>query len=1314
MSYEQKRNLAIKMAENPKLYGSGTNNGVHEVQCNITIGYGYDITVRNFTEATRVFINGFITDPSKQITERQWAIMKAKSSGTAIDFPSDPIIHGKIVDTTQKKSVENIIGEDSYNLTISPISMTESEATNMLNAVVQNYEDALTSVLAEYHLSMHNNDQRAALISMMYNIIGGTATGIALKIKSKFPSTLSQLKVYLSSDSTDQERALARAQIWYEIRYNTNNNSADIAPGIAKRRYYESEIFGLYEGSNATDEEARATYIVYHNNYNKITKYDGDYGHKIQDARIDYETEISDLKQSLSPATEYLNNVYSLPLGGAKYNWNEITVIKEGTKDGQNFGYKEDGQLIIGQKTVQNDIIGTVYNDVIYGGDVSDVLNGGQGDDILSGGKAQDILWGGAGKDSLYGGIGNDTLYGEEGDDILFGEEGDDILEGGTGNDVLYGGEGNDILNGGLGNDKMYGGIGDDIYKLSQGNDHIIDEAGDYDVVELSGDFKYVTHKGKLIFFDKKTGARTFVDQGKIEAVKIGDKYIANPTIQEGVGHAVGNYTTEDDVRDIYGENAHVTVLGKHANKDFITYIEYYPTFYGNNFTFSFEGLTAEQASKVRMTCLSAEENIWEITCSWYSFAYEGDISRRLALIKGYSNVSGDDGDETQTSSCPVSQISGLGDNNNIYFFGFDNTDREIVDLYGAEDMIILSKKISRTDITFLREGADLIIALSNGAKMTVKNGALYDSSSFVEKIRFNNGIDTDINLIDIVPELEYHGTDGNDNMQGGSRGDRIFGGAGDDHISGKGGNDIIFGGDGNDSIFVEGGDNYLYGDGGDDLIEGSWGNDHIYGGDGNDTLRGYGGDDYLDGGAGDDIIQKWGGGNDTYRFGFGYGHDLIDTQQYSGQETIEMAPEIKAEDLSFSRVDGNLVITLTDGSSLTVYKGLNYTSNFFVEKIHFANGVDEDIDLLQLVPTLPIYCGDNDDNLNGDVFDNTIYGGAGNDYLFGANGNDFLYGEEGNDTLKGGEGDDYLDGGFGDDVLEGGNGNDTYRFGFGYGHDIIREGRNGQGSDILEMAPDVRATDLTFSRSGIINILITLSDGSTLLIENMGNTGSSYLNSAIEKIHFTNGIDEDINLIDYVEKMPFYGTDSGEKITAHENLPTTIYGEGGNDTLEGGQKDDCLYGGDGNDTLYGKNGNDILDGGAGDDRLNGAGGDDTYMFGLDYGNDIIDEASGNDTLSIKDVDYDRLWFSRKNNDLFVSINGTEDSMKINNWFYSSNCAVETIQTATHTLSYADVNQLVQAMSSFDPPEGSIIEDANLMEALGETLNQTWHAKTAA
>lgn len=380
MSYEQTRNLAIKMAENPQLYQNGTKNGIHEVgqSENITVGYGYDITVRNFTEATRIFINGFIADSSKQITERQWAIMKAKSSGITIDFPSDPTIHGKLIEF-EKESSDTIFSKLEYNQAISSISMTESEATNMLNVVVQNYEDALTSVLAEYNLSMHSNDQRAALISMMYNVIGGTASGIASKIKSKFPGTLGQLKIYLSADSTAQERALARARVWYEIRYNTNGgtNEADKA-GLAKRRYYESETFGLYDGANASDEEARAVYIVYRNNYNKITQYDGDYGHKVQSARNDYETTISDLKQSLAPAAQHLNDTYSQPYG-RRYAWDQIVVAVDGSCPILPEGMKDKGVLIIGAQGEDNSLSGTDHNDLLHGSNKEDHLVGGAG-----------------------------------------------------------------------------------------------------------------------------------------------------------------------------------------------------------------------------------------------------------------------------------------------------------------------------------------------------------------------------------------------------------------------------------------------------------------------------------------------------------------------------------------------------------------------------------------------------------------------------------------------------------------------------------------------------------------------------------------------------------------------------------------------------------------------------------------------------------------------------------------------------------------------------------------------------------------------
>jgi len=55
------------------------------------------------------------------------------------------------------------------------------------------------------------------------------------------------------------------------------------------------------------------------------------------------------------------------------------------------------------------------------------------------------------------------------------------------------------------------------------------------------------------------------------------------------------------------------------------------------------------------------------------------------------------------------------------------------------------------------------------------------------------------------------------------------------------------------------------------------------------------------------------------------------------------------------------------------------------------------------------------------------------------------------------------------------------------------------------------------------------------------------------------------------------------------------LRGEGGNDTLLGGNKDDELYGGAGNDTLDGMGGDDLLNGGTGNDTCDGGSGSNTF-----------------------------------------------------------------------------------------------------------------------
>ena len=86
-------------------------------------------------------------------------------------------------------------------------------------------------------------------------------------------------------------------------------------------------------------------------------------------------------------------------------------------------------------------------------------------------------------------------------------------------------------------------------------------------------------------------------------------------------------------------------------------------------------------------------------------------------------------------------------------------------------------------------------------------------------------------------------------------------------------------------------------------------------------------------------------------------------------------------------------------------------------------------------------------------------------------------------------------------------------------------------------------------------------------------------------------------------------GTDVGG------NGGDTLYGTGGNDTLNGNSGVDTVYGKAGNDTLigggagdtlYGGSGDDVLIGGAGTDELWGGRGNDTFVF-----TDVSESSSG-------------------------------------------------------------------------------------------------------
>ncbi len=173
--------------------------------------------------------------------------------------------------------------------------------------------------------------------------------------------------------------------------------------------------------------------------------------------------------------------------------------------------------------------------------------------------------------------------------------------------------------------------------------------------------------------------------------------------------------------------------------------------------------------------------------------------------------------------------------------------------------------------------------------------------------------------------------------------------------------------------------------------------------------------------------------------------------------------------------------------------------------------------------------------NLNINVLNDPLNGGAGNDALDGTayadimNGNgghDVIYAHNGNDTVHGNDGNDFLDGGYGNDTLYGDAGND----------ELV--GR--QGDDTL-----------------------------------YGGAGNDMM--------FGDGASTD--------------TYSGNDKLYGEAGDDTMYGRRGDDLLDGGADNDKLYGNEGNDKLIGGAGNDHLYGGAGNDILTGGTGADTFWF---------------------------------------------------------------------------------------------------------------------
>lgn len=303
------------------------------------------------------------------------------------------------------------------------------------------------------------------------------------------------------------------------------------------------------------------------------------------------------------------------------------------------------------------------------------------------------------------------------------------------------------------------------------------------------------------------------------------------------------------------------------------------------------------------------------------------------------------------------------------------------------------------------------------------------------------------------------------------------------------------------------------------------------------------------------------------------------------------------------------------------------------------------------------------------------LLGTFGNDNVRTFGGDDEIQGGRGIDAIDAGAGDDVLDGGMDRDTLTGGAGSDVYVWGRSYGQDeIIQTGGTAGDVDVVQFTADLIPADLRVWRWGGDLVIGINGTSDTLSIKDWFSP-----NNRIASLEFSDGtvwtpaqVEAFANTAtEYNDYLTGTAGDdiiqglAGDDIIVGNAGNDSLSGGAGNDQLYGDARDDSLYGEAGNDRLYGGVGADSLDGGAGNDALDGGAGNDTYRFGRGSGSDSIENRYDNadfDTIEMAaDVLPSDILVSRQNNDLVLTISGTEDVLTIRNWYYSPDYRVDQV-----------------------------------------------------
>lgn len=290
-------------------------------------------------------------------------------------------------------------------------TLTAAESDQLLVASLPEYERPIEG------LDMPVSQERAALVSLVYNRGAGA---------------------YRASMEPFRDAVVAgdRSEAWFEMRYNAWGSNTTYEAGLRKRRYMESELFGLYDDpNNVSAEEAVSSYRMYQLHRERINgdeqrwgvDIDGNPGQRnlIAEANRDYADilgmtgNVKTLADALEPArVRLLSDLRTRypeiaeQLGDEAFNAGAIHI--DPGRDSANVAVDPAHAATL-------DAAHSNGREV----ESKDLLLGEGGSDTLIGGRGGDVLIGGAGRDRLQGGEGNDTYVVDDGDIIR-----DDDLRG--------------------------------------------------------------------------------------------------------------------------------------------------------------------------------------------------------------------------------------------------------------------------------------------------------------------------------------------------------------------------------------------------------------------------------------------------------------------------------------------------------------------------------------------------------------------------------------------------------------------------------------------------------------------------------------------------------------------------------------------------------------------------------------------------------------------------------------------------------------------------------------------------------------------